>query len=127
MSWYLAVLVRGSHVKGALDEGRPGDLLYRLVEADDPDEAYASALELGKDSLEEYEDDDGAAVRLSFLGLSDLIEIPDDALGHGTEVYSQILPDSPGGMVVTRNELTVFEEGVDLDETAPEDPRRHEG
>jgi hypothetical protein len=127
MSWYLAVLVRGSHVQGVLDEGRPGDLLYRLVEADDPEEAHASALELGRDSVEEYVDDDGAAVRLSFLGLADLTEIPDDTLGHGTEVYSQILPDSPGSMVAPRDELAVFGENVDLDETVSEDPRRHEG
>lgn len=116
MSWYMAVMVRGAHVKGVLDDERVGDLLYRLIEADDAESAYASALELGRESSDDYEDEDGTKVTVAFLGLADLIEIGADEPGHGTEVYSQLLPESPKDMVVAKQELTAFEEGAAEDE-----------
>jgi hypothetical protein len=117
MSWYMAVLVRGAHVNGVLDDDRLGDLLYRLVQADDADSAYARALELGAAARETYEDDDGTTVTLAFLGLADLTEIGADELGHGTEVYSQLLPRDPLEMVVEKEELTIYEtEDEDSDE-----------
>ncbi len=109
MSWYLAVFVRGAHVRGALDEERPGDMLYTLVEATDSQGAYARALELGRNSRDTYTDDDGTEVTLGVLGLADLTAVDADELGHGVEVYSQILPSRPSEMVVRREELAVFE------------------
>ena len=109
----MAVLVRGAHVNGVLDDDRLGDMLYRLVEAEDAEGAYARALELGKDASDTFEDDDGTTVTLAFLGLADLAEIDADELGHGVEVYSQILPKDPVEMVVTKEELTAFETGDD--------------
>jgi hypothetical protein len=119
MSWYMAVLVRGAHVNGALDDDRLGDLLYRLVEATDAEGAYERALELGEKAREIYDDEDGTTVTLGFLGLADLTEIGVGELGHGTEVYSQLLPRNPLEMVVEKEELTVFEadeEDEDSDE-----------
>ena len=121
MAWYMAVLVRGAHVNGVLDDERLGDLLYRLVQAEDAEGAYASAVELGGASSDEYDDDDGTKVTLGFLGLADLMEIAADELGHGTEVYSQLLPHKPGEMVVEKEELTVFETD-DADDDESDEP-----
>ena len=129
MSWFMAVIVRGAHVDGILDDERIGDLLYRLVEATDAEQAYARALELGRAAVDEYDDEDGTHVTLAFLGLADLTEIGPGPLEHGTEVYSQLLHNKPSEMVVgEKEELTVFEpegeeedgdDSDDLDETAP--------
>lgn len=111
--WYMAVLVRGAHVQGVLDEERLGDMLYCLIEATDPEGAHERALELGKESSDTYEDEDGATVTLAFLGLADLTEIAADTLAHGVEVYSQLIPRAPSEMVVPKEELTVFESDED--------------
>ena len=120
--WYTAVLVRGAHVDGVLDDERLGDMLYCLVEATDAEGAHERALELGKDANDTYEDEDGTSVTLSFLGLADLTEIAAETLGHGVEVYSQLIPKKPAEMVVAREELTVFETDEDgEDDEALED------
>ena len=133
MSWFMAVIVRGAHVDGILDDERIGDLLYRLVEATDAEQAYARALELGRATVDEYDDEDGTRVTLASLGLADLTEIGPGPLAHGTEVYSQLLHNKPSEMVVgEKEELTVFEpedeeredDSDDLDETAPGPPER---
>lgn len=116
MSWYMAVLVRGAHVNGVLDDERLGDLLYCLVDATDAEGAHTRALSLGEASRDEYEDEDGTKVTLAFLGLADLTEIGPGALVHGSEVYSQILPKDPLEMVVPKEELTVFESDDEEDE-----------
>lgn len=116
MNWYMAVLVRGAHVDGVLDDERLGDLLYRLIQAPDAEAAYASAVELGAGSSDDYDDEDGTKVTLAFLGLADLMEIAADELVHGTEVYSQLLPHKPREMVVEKAELTVFETDDAADE-----------
>jgi hypothetical protein len=108
-SWFMAVLVRGSHLDGVLDEEKLGDLLYRLVEASDAETAYQKAMQLGKESADTYSDDDGQTYSLEFLGLADLTEIEAARLEDGVEVYSQILPGKPSEMVVEKLELTVFE------------------
>ena len=119
MSWYMAVLVRGAHVDGLLDDERLGDLLYRLVEATDAEGAYERAMELGRATSEEYDDEDGTKVTLAFLGLADMMEIGAAELVHGTEVYSQLIHRKPLEMVVEKEELTIFES--DLPEAGDED------
>jgi hypothetical protein len=109
MSWYMAVLVRGAHVEGVLEDERLGDLLYRLVEATDAEGAHERAIELGRGASEEYVDEDGTRVTLAYLGLADLMEIGASELVHGTEVYSQLLHSKPLEMVVAKEELTIFE------------------
>lgn len=118
MAWYTAVLVRGAHVGGVLDDGRVGDMLYLLVEAPDAEAAHRRALELGRESTDTYEDEDGSTVTLSVLGLADLAEIAADTLEDGVELYSQIVPEAPSEMVAKKEELAVFE--ADDDDAAEE-------
>ncbi len=109
--WYMAVLVRGAHVDGVLDEERLGDRLYCLIEAADAEGAYEQALALGEEASDTYEDEDGVSVTVAFIGLADLTEIAAESLGHGVEVYSQLIPKNPAEMVVAKEELTAFETG----------------
>lgn len=121
MSWYLAVIVRGSFVDGELDEERLGDSLFKLVQAPDPESAYQHALELGQASTDDYTDDDGQAVRFGFLGLADLREIDAVSIGDGTEVFSKLIANKPRERVVDKSLLTVFEKDEPLEELAAED------
>jgi hypothetical protein len=122
MSWFMAVIVRGAHIDGRLVDDRLGDLLYRLIEATDADAAYERAVELGRAESDEYDDEDGTSVTLAYLGLADLTEIGPGAPGHGTIVYSQLLPHRPSEMVVTaKEELTVFEPADQLESEEDED------
>ena len=118
--WYMAILVRGAHVDGVLDEERLGDKLYCLIEAADAEGAYEQALALGEEASDTYEDEDGVSVTVAFIGLADLTEIAAETLGHGVEVYSQLIPKNPAEMVVAKEELTVFEtgEGEELEDDA---------
>ena len=109
--WYMAVLVRGAHVDGVLDQERLGDKLYCLIEAADAEGAYEQAVALGEEASDTYEDEDGVSVTVAFIGLADLTEIAAETLGHGVEVYSQLIPKNPAEMVVAKEELTVFETG----------------
>lgn len=120
MAWYMAVLVRGAHVNGVLDDERLGDMLYTLVEATDDEDAHRRALELGRAARDTYEDEDGTPVTVAFVGLADLTEIAAESPGHGVEVYSQLLPARASQMVVSKEELTVFEAIDDADDAADE-------
>lgn len=115
MAWFMAVVVRGSHVEGVLDESRLGDLLYRLIEAPNAEAAHARALQLGRTLSDSFTDSDGTSVSLEFLGLADLAEISARELVDGVEVYSQMLPQAPSDQVALREQLTVFEEAVPLE------------
>ncbi len=82
--WYLAEVVLGITV------GRQPTVVVQintlLVRADSPKEAYARALELGKqEASPRYKNRAGEAVRFRFLGLRDLWVIHDE-LEHGAEV-----------------------------------------
>ena len=117
MSWFVAILVRGSHVEGELDPDRIGDKLYRLIEAPDAGEAYEKAMALGPTLRDEYTDDDGVTVSLEFVGLADLRAISDATIGDGTEVFSELFSGKPLDKIVAREQLTVF-----TPELPPEDP-----
>ncbi len=117
MSWFLAILVRGSHVEGELDVDRVGDKLFRLIEASDANEAYDKAMVLGPTLRDEYTDTDGIAATLEFVGLADLCAIADAEIRDGTEVYSQLFSGKPLDQVVVREQLNVF-----TPEAPPEDP-----
>ena len=114
MTWYMAVLVRGSFLEGTLDEERLGDKLFQLVEAPDAETAYRRASELGEAAKEDYADDDGNTVTLRFLGLADLKEISSPRLGDGIEVYSALIDKNPSESAVSRERLTVFETDAEL-------------
>ncbi len=117
MSWFLAILVRGSHVEGHLDEDRVGDKLFRLIEASDAHEAYEKAMALGPTLRDEYTDTDGVATTLEFLGLADLRTIAEAEIRDGSEVYSELFAGKPLDQVVVREQLTVF-----TPEMSPEEP-----
>lgn len=117
MSWFLAILVRGSHVEGRLDEDRIGDKLFRLIEAADAGEAYDKAMALGSTIRDEYTDDDGVTATLEFVGLADLRTIADAEIRNGTEVFSELFAEKPLRKIVPREQLTVF-----TPEAPPEEP-----
>lgn len=107
MSWYMAIIVRGSFTEQGHDRERMGDLLYKLVEAPDAEAAYEKAVALGEAAVDAYNDEEGVEVTLRYLGLADLMEIagpPDD----GAEVYSQAINTKPGQRAVEKEALTVF-------------------
>ena len=96
-SWYIAVLVISSSVEGHSDYTPLIDLQYRLVLASQVDDAYNKALALGESEENTYNNIDGEVVSCVFAGLHDLIEISDQDLLNGTEVYSTILRSPPDG------------------------------
>jgi Domain of unknown function (DUF4288) len=108
MSWYMAVIVRGSFTEHGHVRERMGDLLYKLVEAPDAEAAYEKAVALGEAAVDTYNDEEGVEVTLRYLGLADLMEIagpPDD----GAEVYSQAINTKPWERVLAKEALTVFQ------------------
>lgn len=117
MTWYMAVLVRGSFVDGTLDEERLGDKLFRLIEAPHAETAYRRAVERGEASKDDYTDDDGNTVQLRFLGLADLKEIATAPIGDGVEVYSELIGSRPGEVVLEKTRLTAFDAGEEALET----------
>jgi hypothetical protein len=108
VSWYLALLVRGSSLDGVEDPARFGDLLYRVIEATNAEGAYTRALEQGNACGETLTDIDGGTVTMTFLGLADLVAIGSPTLENGVEVYSQVIEKEPIGRVVLKEQLTVF-------------------
>ena len=119
MGWYMAVIVRGSFVEGALDEERLGDTLLKLIQAPDAESAYGRAIEMGEASADSYTDDDGSTVQFQYLGLADLREIDASTIGDGTEVYSELISRKPQEKVVEKRCLTVFETDDALESPDP--------
>ena len=74
MSWYMAMIVRGSFTEHGYDRERMGDMLYKLVEAPDAEAAYEKAVALGEAAVDTY-NEEGAEVSLRYLGLADLMEL----------------------------------------------------
>jgi RimJ/RimL family protein N-acetyltransferase len=111
--WFMALLVRGSHDEdGNADDDRMGDLLYRLIEAGDAEEAYRKAVELGAGLADAYPEDDGTTWTLRFLGLADLTAVSEEKLADGVEVYSEIISKNPSQRIVQKEQLTIFEPDV---------------
>ncbi len=109
MSWYLALVVRGSYVDDSRRKERLADMVYRLIEATDAEAAYARAQQLVEECDESYTDDDGTAVELRGMGLSDLRAIDAAQLADGVEVYAEILNGDPAQRLAEKEQLTLFE------------------
>jgi hypothetical protein len=111
MSWYMAVVVRGSFVNDSLHEERLADKLFKLIEAPDAEAAYQKALELIEASTwdEPLTDDDGTSAELRAMGLADLREIDAAQLGDGVEVYAEAISEPSKRIVAEKGMLTVFE------------------
>ena len=126
MSWFLAVIVRGSFTEHGYDSQLMGDLLYTLVEAPDAEAAHARAVELGESSRDTYQDDEGVNVTLQYLGLADLTEITARP-AHGVEVYSEAIATKPMDRVMEKEALTAFApwefpEGTEEQSEQPSEP-----
>ena len=126
MSWYLAVVVRGSFTEHGYDSQLMGDLLYKLVEAPDAETAHARAVELGEAARDTYQNEEGADVTLQYLGLADLMEITVRP-AHGVEVYSEAIATKPMDRVLEKEALTAFApwdfpEGTDEELEPPSEP-----
>src|SRR5579863_4315345 len=81
--WYLAEIVEEIRI-----ESEPENTVHTntvLVRADSPEEAYQSALALGKEGEITYTNPDGKTVNVHFRGLRDLNVIHGE-LEHGTEL-----------------------------------------
>ncbi|HEY1251556.1 MAG TPA: DUF4288 domain-containing protein [Thermoanaerobaculia bacterium] len=111
MSWYVAVVVRGSFVNDSLHEERLADKLFKLIEAPDAEAAYQKALGLIDASTwdEMLTDDDGTAAELRAMGLADLREIDAPQLADGVEVYAEATSEPSQKVVTEKGQLTVFE------------------
>jgi catechol 2,3-dioxygenase-like lactoylglutathione lyase family enzyme len=82
-TWYLADVVMRFTVEG---EARPTvHVNLHLIRAELPDEAYAKALELGRDGEDEYVNPDGRRVRSTFVGLLGL-NVVHEPLEDGAEL-----------------------------------------
>jgi hypothetical protein len=108
VSWYLALLVRGSSIDGVPDSDAMGDILYRVIEATNAEGAYSRALEQGNACGETLTDLEGRTVTMTFIGFADLVAINSPILENGVEVYSQLIEKEPGERVVLKEQLTIF-------------------
>lgn len=111
MSWYVAVVVRGSFIDDSLHEERLADKLFKLIEAPDAEAAYQKALSLIDASAwdETLTDDDGTAAELRAMGLADLREVDAAQLADGVEVYAEATSEPSKKVVTEKGQLTVFE------------------
>ncbi len=108
--WFLAQLVMEIRVAGC--KRNIVHVNYVLIGARNPEDAYAKAMHLGKQSrLEPYLNPKGQRVTNRFLGLRQLDVIHDD-LEHGCEImYREMLRVSPKGLrrlVRKKSELEAF-------------------
>lgn len=106
--WYVAVLVVESRVDDGIAEKPLVDLQHRLIRAASPEAAYARALEVGRREEHSYRNSEGAMVTWVFSGLHDLDEVVAHELSDGVEVYSRLVRDDAGGLVVPMERLSVF-------------------
>lgn len=102
---YLAVLVLRADVAGVETATPLREVQYRLLWADDDEDAYTRALKLGAAEELEYENDRGERVSWRFEGLRDLDEVF-DLHEYGTEIYSQ--HSRTGPLVVEKHQLLLF-------------------
>jgi|HubBroStandDraft_3_1064219.scaffolds.fasta_scaffold83562_2 hypothetical protein len=107
--WYLAEIVEEFRI-----ESEPDNIVHTntvLVRADSPEQAYQSALALGREGEMTYTNPDGKAVRVHFRGLRDLNVIHGE-LEHGTElIYGQrtgMSESDLAGWVSAKEDLGVF-------------------
>jgi hypothetical protein len=111
MSWFVAVVIRGTFVDDSLHEDRLADKLFKLIEAADAEAAYQKALELIDSSAwdEPLTDDDGTDAELRAMGLADLREIDAAQLVDGVEVYAEVTSEPSKKLAAEKGMLTVFE------------------
>lgn len=107
--WYLADLILEITV-----EDDPRTLIHTnltLVRAEDPEDAFVKATELGEAQEAVYRNPHGKLVRCRFCGIGELIVVYEE-LEHGAELsYSEQILDDPQdrmGWVTPKEQLAVF-------------------
>jgi hypothetical protein len=107
--WYLADIVEEFRI-----ESEPENIVHTntiLVRADSPEEAYQSALALGKEGEITYTNPEGKTVQVYFRGLRDL-NVIHGQLEHGTElIYEKrtgMSESDLAGWVSAKDDLEVF-------------------
>ena len=107
--WYLAEIVEEFTIEDDSDNVVHTNMV--LIEADSPENAYARANEIGRQSETVYTNSDGKRVTVAFRGLRDLNVIHGE-LAHGTElIYSRHDGMTREGLdkwVSSKEELGVF-------------------
>jgi hypothetical protein len=107
-NWYIAVLVVSSEIRRAKKYTPLIDLQFRIINSDNPEEAYRAAMRIGKSEEHSYKNSRGETVRWRFRGLNDLRSLDISRLASNTEVYNTLVRSKASKMVVPKKKLTVF-------------------
>jgi hypothetical protein len=109
--WYIAEIVEEITVEG--DPRNVVHLNVVLVKASSPEDAYRSAMELGKQGQITYENPEGRTVVFRFRGLSQL-DVVHDPLEHGAELFFSehisVPEERIANWLKTKEVLNVFQE-----------------
>jgi catechol 2,3-dioxygenase-like lactoylglutathione lyase family enzyme len=117
-TWWLADVVLRVMVEG---EAQAAHVNLHLVRAANADEAYAKAVELGRESEDDYVRSDGRRVRTSWVGLASLNRVHeplDDGAELGFAEQRAISDAALARLVRPREELAAFG-GAPLADEAP--------
>ena len=104
--WFTAVLAMQCRINGVPDGAT--DLQFRVLHADDHEDAYARALALGANAVESYLNASGENVTWTFAGLFDLDLIDAASIGDGTEVFSLRSEKPIANLVKEKSSLAAF-------------------
>jgi len=109
--WFIADLVVEMTISSGIENDNVIHINVVLVEAHSVEEAYAKALDLGRDYEMTYTNTDGNEVRVRFRGLRDLNVIHDE-LEHGAELLYEsreaLTEDEIAALVSPKQALAVF-------------------
>ena len=108
MSWFVAKIVSECLVDDETSSPLFDEQIF-VLEADDSENAYQKALEIGRGTDTSYENNDGNLVTWKFRGLSHLDEILSDSIVSGTEITNVLHKNKiPNDFIPKKEELTIF-------------------
>lgn len=90
MTCYAAELTFKGAVVGDPEDEPLFEASIRLVQAESADEATAKAEALGRHSQHDYLNSANERVAWTFMEVSEVQEIEDQTLEHGTEIFSRM-------------------------------------
>lgn len=90
MTWYAAELKFKCLVVGDPEDEPIFEASIRLVQAESADEAMAKAEALGRHSPHDYLNSAKERVAWTFMEVSEVQEIEEQTLQHGTEIFSRM-------------------------------------
>lgn len=118
-TWYSTALVMSCEVGGMSGRDASSFLQTHLLQAENHEQAYELAQQIGKECETQYDNQEGERVSWVFKGLQDLQELG-EKLSHGDEISSLKIDSSAPGMIVSKEELTVFWLEANEDKTVAE-------